>query len=159
MWSGHLAQGHMESWPSSTTSGPVQDTQIHVQAVPSQTQVIFNLRLSNHKLERKQYGGTPYDRRLCEHGWPEIGDEKCPHHAQMIAAVKARAGISGNGRLDYDEIQELMNDPTKALITAGDHLETHSRDWVDTAQRQPGGYQGDNTRMENNNQMDTAHYS
>ena len=40
----------------------------------------------------------------------------CPHHAQKIATVKARAGISGNGRLGYEEIQELMDEPTTVLV-------------------------------------------
>ena len=34
----------------------------------------------------------------------------------MIAAVKTRAGISGNGRIDYEQIQELMDDPSTALV-------------------------------------------
>ena len=91
---------------------------------PSQAQVIFNFRMSNHTLpvERMQYGREKihYPERKCEHGCQDIGSEEhlfnCPQHENMIAAVKARAGISGNGRIDHEQIQELMDNPSTALV-------------------------------------------
>ena len=69
------------------------------------------------RYERKK---IPYPDRKCEHGCPSVGNEEhlfnCTHHKKLIEAVRARAGLTGNGRIDHEQIQELMDNPTIALV-------------------------------------------